>query len=225
MSDSTFYSDRVGHAKPRVNEEVTANAWPGLVALIEARIRDGSLACAFPRRDCTDRHDAITGTDEDMFLDSLLAHIPELDGRVLEADFPVSTNAALDIVDFVAAHINQPARRQTHVYFEHEHLSFRAHHANPFHDELSPGQAKFRDDIDLLFGRNGIAFTLGDDMRVRRLGPPRLAPCFPTSRRIAVIGISTPSSTTRSRDSSHVLPVTGGTPWKSCGMPSRYSRT
>jgi hypothetical protein len=175
MSGSTFYSDRAGRARPRVNEEVSAGAWPGLVALIQARIRDGSLALAFPRHDCPDARDAITGTDEDMFLDSLLAHIPELEGRILEADALVSTDAALDIIDLVALNIDQPTRRERHNYFRHEHLLFRAHHADPFHDELSPGQAKFRDDIDLLFGRNGIAFTLGDDMRVRRLGRPRLA--------------------------------------------------
>jgi hypothetical protein len=172
MSGSTFYSDRVGRARPRINEEVPANAWPGLVALIQARIRDGSLARAFPRHACPDVRDAITGTDEDMFLDSLLAHIPEIEGRILQADVPVSTDAALDIIDFVALHIDQPARRDPHSYFGHEHLSFRAYQADPFHDELSPGQARYRDDIDLLFGRNGIAFTLGDDMRVRRLGPP-----------------------------------------------------
>ena len=172
MSGSTFYSDRVGRARPRVNEEVSANVWPGLVALIQARVRDGSLALAFPRHDCPDARDAITGTDEDMFLDSLLAHIPDLEGRILEADTPVSTDAALDIVDFIALHIDQPTRRDSHSYFRHEHLLFRAHHADPFHDDLSPGQARFRDDIDLLFSRNGIAFTLGDDMRVRRLGPP-----------------------------------------------------
>ena len=172
MSGSTFYSDRAGRARPRVAEEVSANAWPGLVALIQARVRDGSLALAFPRHDCPDARDAITGTDEEMFLDSLLAHIPDLEGRTLEADAPVSTDAALDIVDFVALHIDQPTRRDPHNYFRHEHLLFRAHHADPFHDALSPGQARFRKDIDLLFGRNGIAFTLGDDMRVRRLGPP-----------------------------------------------------
>jgi hypothetical protein len=106
-----------------------------------------------------------------MFLDSLLAHIPGLEGRVLDADVPVSTDAALDIVDFVALHVDQPIRRSSHEYFGHEHLSFRAHRADPFDDELPPGQAKFRDEVDLLFARNDIAFTLGDDMRVRRLGP------------------------------------------------------
>jgi hypothetical protein len=53
-----FHSDRVGRARPRVHEEVSANAWPGLVALIQARIRDGSLAHAFPRRACPDQRDA-----------------------------------------------------------------------------------------------------------------------------------------------------------------------
>ena len=143
MSGSTFYSDRVGRARPRVNEEVSANAWPGLVALIQARIRDGSLALAFPRHDCPDARDVITGTDEDMFLESLLAHIPELEGRILEVDAPVSTVAALDIVDFVALYVEQPTRRDPHDYFRHEHLLFRARHVDPFHDELSPGKAKF----------------------------------------------------------------------------------
>jgi len=64
------------------------------------------------------------------------------------------------------------SRRDPHSFFGHEHLSFRAHHADPFHDEPPPGQIRFRNDIDLLFARNGIAFTLGDDMRVHRLGPP-----------------------------------------------------
>jgi hypothetical protein len=172
MSDGTFYSDRAGRARPRVNEEVSANAWPGLVALVQARIGDGSLARAFPRRDCRDERDAITGTDEDMFLDSLLAHIPELEGRALDPDVPVGTDAALDIVDFVALHIDRPTRRAPHDFFGHAHLSFRVHHADPFNDELPPGQVRFRNDIDLLFARNGIAFTLGDDMRIRRLGPP-----------------------------------------------------
>jgi hypothetical protein len=48
MSDSTFYSDRAGQARPRVSQEVSANARLGLLALIQARIRDGSLARAFP---------------------------------------------------------------------------------------------------------------------------------------------------------------------------------
>jgi hypothetical protein len=71
VSDSAFFSDRTGQAVPRVGEEVTANAWRGLVALIEGRVGDGSLARDFPMRDCDDGAGYVTGTDEVMFLDAL----------------------------------------------------------------------------------------------------------------------------------------------------------
>lgn len=173
MSNNTFYSDRAGRARPRINEEVPANVWPGLVALVQSRIRDGSLARAFPRRDCVDGQGFVTGTDEDLFLDSLLAHIPGLDGRILQADEPQSTDVALDIIDFVALYIDQPTSRGFHDWFGHEHLFFADHDLlDAFGDALTPGEAKLRDEVDLLFARNGIALTLGNDMHVRRLGPP-----------------------------------------------------
>jgi hypothetical protein len=177
VSDSTFYSDRTGQAALRVSEDVSPNTWQGIAALIHARVRDGSLARAFPQHDCADGPGRITGTDEEMFLDSLEAHIPELHGVALDAGHPQATVTALDIIDFVALHIDQPSRRALHDFFGHEHLFFRDHHTDAlFGDELTPGQAKFRNDVDRLFARNGIAFTLGDDMRVRRLGPPEARP-------------------------------------------------
>jgi hypothetical protein len=38
--------------------------------------------------------------------------------------------------------------------------------------QLTPAQAQFQDEVEQIFRRTGIAFTLGDDMRIRRLGPP-----------------------------------------------------
>ncbi|MFI6360847.1 hypothetical protein ACIBJF_52100 [Streptomyces sp. NPDC050743] len=52
MTESTFYSDRVGQGRPRVNEIITTEAWAGITVLIQQRINDGSLARAFPRYDC-----------------------------------------------------------------------------------------------------------------------------------------------------------------------------
>jgi hypothetical protein len=42
------------------------------------------------------------------------------------------------------------------------------------HDQqwITPGEDQFRRDVDLIFARNGIAFSFGDDMRIHRLGPP-----------------------------------------------------
>jgi hypothetical protein len=96
---------------------------------------------------------------------------------VLDPRHPPDTVTALDIVDFVARHIDQPSRRAPHEYFGHEHLSFTDHQAGgPFGADHTPGQARFRDDTDLSFARNGIAFALGGDMRVHRLGPPEARP-------------------------------------------------
>jgi hypothetical protein len=173
VSDSTFYSDRTGQAVPRVSEDVSPNAWQGLTALIQARVRDGSLARAFPLQDCVDAPARITGTDEAMFLDSLRAHIPVLGEAVLDPRHPPDTVTALDVVDFVARNVDQPSRRVPHEYFGHEHLSFTDHQTDgTCSADHAPGQARFRDDIDLIFARNGIAFALAGDMRVHRLGPP-----------------------------------------------------
>lgn len=177
VSESPFYSDRAGSPVARVSEEISTNAWRGLVALLRGWIGDGSLARAFPLHECPDGQ-AITGTDEQRFLDSLHAHIPGLIGSPMEASRPQNTVNALDIVDFVALHIDQPTYRHSHHWNgEHTHLFFDEQQAGPLSGEaITPGQAKFRNDIDLLFARNGIAFTIGDDLRVRRLGPPEARP-------------------------------------------------
>jgi hypothetical protein len=58
--------------------------------------------------------------------------------------------------------VSQPVRRNYHQYFDHWHLDF---------DEAA-GQQRFRLEVDQVFARNGIAFEIGPDNRVRRLGPP-----------------------------------------------------
>ncbi|MEU7514524.1 hypothetical protein AB0B13_21425 [Streptomyces sp. NPDC042898] len=149
----------------------------------------------------------ITGTDEDRFLQALKAHVPRLAGltaaqdeeRYADPDFgwrssrahppelsgsPLDpgrtpdTNTALDVVDFVALHIDQPVHRSFHGWgFDHTHYSFQEPwHGTHFDGGLTPGQVRFQRDINLLFARNGIAFTVGDDLRVQRLGPPEARP-------------------------------------------------
>jgi hypothetical protein len=118
-------------------------------------------------RDCEDGTGYVTGADEEMFIDSLKAHVPEAGKIPLATNRVPSTAVVLDILDFVALHIDQPIGRDFHRYFGHEHLFF-----NYDQQWITPGEAQFRSDIDLIFARNGIAFTFGDDMRIHRLGPP-----------------------------------------------------
>ena len=166
MSDPAFYSDRTGQPFARTGEEVTENAWRGLVALIKSRLGDGYLAHAFPIRDCVDTN-YVCGTDERLFMDSLKAHVPLAGDRPLLSGHVPDTTVALDILDFLALRIEKPIGRQRHDFFGHEHLFFSSDQ-----EWIDPGVAEFAHNVDLIFGRNGIAFTFSDDMRIRRLGPP-----------------------------------------------------
>jgi hypothetical protein len=181
VSESSFYSDRSSGRTPRTQEEITPSAWKGLVTLIRQRIADGSLAQAFPYRRCSDYPSEITETNDAAFYDMLEALIPSLRRSkdpwgpeagswrpLLDPDRPLPTPTALDIVDFVAQRIAAPLRDGSnhHPYFNHYHLIF----------DREAGQQQFQADVEEIFARNGIAFTLGDDQRVRRLGPPEARP-------------------------------------------------
>ncbi|MEU3543379.1 hypothetical protein [Streptomyces paromomycinus] len=204
MTPSDFYSDRLGQGKPRVSEEVSPAAWGGVVALIHRLIGNGFLACDFPAYDCSDDHSGhsvITGVDDAMFASSLLAHVPDLSALSAsansEAEDPFGISAlsggsqpriddllnptqspdtvtALDVIDFIARHIEKPSRTTHHPWNgDHPHYFFSSRERL---DDQRPGQGQFQEDIDLLFARSGIAFTLGEDFRVQRLGPPEARP-------------------------------------------------
>jgi hypothetical protein len=183
VSERSFYSDRVSGAMPRTREEVTPSAWKGLVTLIRQRIDDGSLGQAFPQRGCRDDPLQITGTNHAAFYDMLEALVPSLRRQTdpwglgpvaatkpapLDPDKSPSTSTALDVVDFVAQRIAAPLRHSGnyHAFFDHYHLAF----------DPGVGQRQFQSDVDEIFARNGIAFTLGGNLQVRRLGPPEARP-------------------------------------------------
>jgi hypothetical protein len=180
MSERSFYSDRVSAPSPRTLEQLTPSAWKGIVALIWQRIADGSLAEAFPQRGCKDDPTQITGTNDATFYNMLEALIPGLrqpgpwipsvaaTETLLDPGRPPATTTALDVVDFVAQRIAAPVRHRGnyHGFLDHYHLIF----------DREAGQRQFQADIEQIFARNGIAFTLGDNLRVRRLGPPEARP-------------------------------------------------
>jgi hypothetical protein len=169
-----FYSDRTAGPIPRLQEEVTAPVWQGLVTLITRRIDDGSLAMEFPHHGCSDLADAITGTDRDRFEIALGSLVPRLregsppastSGSLLNPHVLPSTPVALDVIEFVGQCIAEPSRRLNIHLHVHEHLSFEMYSRHQ-------GQDKFRKEVEQIFARNGVAFTLGKGMRIARLGPP-----------------------------------------------------
>ncbi len=179
MAEPTFYSDRTAGPVPRVGDEVTLQVWQGLATLITRRVDDGSFAMEFPARHCADLPGAITGTDRDRFEIALNTLIPRLQREsaptpgvrsVFNIHCAPSTPVALDVAEFAGQHIAEPAGRlNIGRHPQHEHLSFEVY-------SRRAGQEKFRSDVELIFARNGLAFTLGKDMRITRLGPAEARP-------------------------------------------------
>ncbi|MFH9665927.1 hypothetical protein ACH4LQ_11730 [Streptomyces globisporus] len=197
MTDGTFYSDRIGRGKPRIAEEISHTAWRGILALIRRYVGDGCLARAFPAYDCSDDrtgHSVVTGLDEQAFIDSLTAHVPDLVAYAMEhteGDDPFGTKihsradllrmtdllatgwvpdtaTALDVVEFIAHHIEDPSHSSLHTWNgDHHHYYFSDRSRG-----RAKGQGEFQDRVNLLFARNGIAFTLSDDLQVQRIAPP-----------------------------------------------------
>lgn len=137
------------------------NAWGGIVAVIESRISDDSFAYGYPR-EC-EGGGAIVGCDFRMFFLALRAEIPDiLPDRPwpLDANQVPPTLAVLDLLEFCHRAVGKPVVIEHDPYYDHSHLKFKP----------EEGQAAFRDDINRILARNGLAYELNADGLVVRLG-------------------------------------------------------
>jgi len=156
-----YFSDRERGPRPRTNLEVEVPAWGGLVALVDSYVSNGGFGIDFPEV-CPDGHDP-TGTDTHAFELALCAEIPDIDWP-LRADTVPDTLSALDLFEFCHRHVAEPIEVGYHTFFGHSHMRF----------DRSKGQADFRERVNRILSRNGVAFVLEEDGRVSRLAPPVL---------------------------------------------------
>lgn len=156
-----YFSDRERGPRPRTKLEIEAPSWGGLIALIDSYVSNGGFGVDFPES-CLDGYGP-TGTDMHAFGLALRAEIPDIEWP-LRADTIPNTLSALDLVEFCHRHVAEPIKGSYHSFFRHSHLTF----------DRSTGQADFRDRVNRIFGRNGVAFSLEQDGSVVRLAPPVL---------------------------------------------------
>lgn len=162
----TYFSEREEGEISRENEEIGDNAWGGIQALIQARIGDGSFGTSYPTI-CPDGG-GITGTNEGAFEQAMRADIPNLQEQEYHPwnEKPQRTLDILDMIEFCWRCIGkpEPIRNGYHKYFKHHHLDF----------DIKAGQDEFRDDINRIFSRNGLAYELTEHGHIERLAPPVL---------------------------------------------------
>ena len=99
------------------------------------------------------------------------AEIPELpeiywdywDNDYVDLPLP-STLPILDMIEFCWRCISKPSSYSYHDFFSHNHLKF----------DVEAGQKEFRESINRIFSRNGLAYQLTDEGRIERFSPPVL---------------------------------------------------
>ena len=174
-----YFSDRENGSVPRNQQTVTPVAWAGLVAVIQGLVRVGAFARGFPER-CPDGS-AICGTNEEGLGANIRAHIPGLEWPLQttcttsapgtfyswEQDFAPETLRVLDLLEYLYSQVAKPRIRDYHSYFQHEHIMFE-----PL--GIEEGRAEFRESVNMIFARQGIAFDLQWDGKIIRLLPPVL---------------------------------------------------
>ncbi|MBA7483957.1 hypothetical protein ES707_19474 [subsurface metagenome] len=158
---AVYFSDREFGPRPRTEEKITDRVWGGIVALLTGQMSKGAFGLDYPD-ECPDGQ-GIAGTDEYTMQLALSAEVPNLVWPLKVTDLP-STPEVLDFIEFCHRHVAKPIRGSYHSYFGHYHLSLNR----------EEGQVEFRDIVNRIFARNGVAYELQDSGQVQRLAPPVL---------------------------------------------------
>lgn len=77
---------------------------------------------------------------------------------------PPHTLAILDLLELCHRTVVKPINNSFHPFFQHYHLTF----------DPAEGKSEFREKIERIFARNGIAYELQENGKIVRLAPPIL---------------------------------------------------
>lgn len=160
----TYFSEREEGERPRDREKIPRDAWGGIRALVRARIADGSFGASYSET-CPDGGGP-TGTDENGFWLAMRGENPALRQDMLHdwSEEMPRTLDILDMIEFCWRCIGKPVQGSYHSFFSHYHLRF----------DVEAGRDEFREAINRVFRRNGLAYELAGHGHIERLAPPLL---------------------------------------------------
>jgi len=158
MEDS-YFSERELSLSHRNKEKIDQVFWGGFTALVQARIKDGSLAERFPLN-CPDAP-ILIGSDEASIKLAFQAEFPSIEWPLNSNNLP-DTLSVLDMVEFFYRDISKPIRKEYHSFYKQNHLLLF---------DQDAGQQQYLKDVNRLFRRNRLAFKLERDGKVVRLEP------------------------------------------------------
>ena len=161
-NEMTYFSEREQGERPRDNQDIADLAWGGIQALVRAGVEDGSFGATYPDT-CPDGKGPV-GTDANTFWQAMRAEIPNLQEQpwyYTHGQPPPPTLDILDMIEFCWRAIGKPLRGSYHSFFDHHHLSF----------DVEAGRDEFRDAVNCIFRRNGLAYELTSGGSITRLAP------------------------------------------------------
>ena len=170
-----YFSERELGERPREIREISGAARAGIIAEICVCAQNGSFGAKYAQ--LCDDGPVVVGTDYDLLFDAMRAELPglavhperdqfgyrqtvldDLDRR----DSSPPASDILDLIEFCWQHVGKPRKLDYHSYYQHSHLAF----------DQDAGREQFREKIETIFRRNGLAYTLTEDGSVERRPPP-----------------------------------------------------
>lgn len=157
-----LFTDRYGMTQPRVREELTRDAAVGLLGLLSARIDENWFGEQFPT-ECQDGGHNV-GCDTSKLRVALAAYKVIWPKEWPNRDDEVPADPLVfDLVEFSYEHIAVPKAYGFHPFWSHDHLSY----------DQEAGRARFTEDVNGIFERQGLAFELKEG-EVIRMAPTGL---------------------------------------------------
>lgn len=173
-----YFTDRELGKKAQTVSEIDISVWNGIVAIFESFIADNSFSKEFPEQ-CPDGQ-GICSCNTTLLYDKLKALIPGADIPIqrkekfvksysdwetdaIQVENTIDTFSTLDLIEFCFRHLYDPIPTgNLHEYFNHFHLTFK---------DTGKSKQKFQSEINSLFERNGIAYSLNKEGKITRIIP------------------------------------------------------
>lgn len=171
-----YYSDRENGPRARTEQTIPPRIWKWLIDYTNRLMKNGALGMEFPDY-CEEFPQQITGSNDNSFNIAVKAEIPDLTWPPKDSETNILSNNTehespntaqiLDLVEFIHKKVAKPIPNNNyHDYYRHHHLTF----------DKKEGQADFRKQINEIFQRNGLAYSLDNTGKITRTLDPILGP-------------------------------------------------
>lgn len=162
-----YYADRHVGAKPRTATEIEPQLAEAIANLVVTRAHDGWLGLEYSEQWPDGR--GPVGTNIEALKAGITAHA--IYNPFIGHEQPPTILEILDLIEFAYSKIAEPRRGSFHEFFGHYHLGF----------DRAAGRTTFRQEINQIFSRNGIAYELMENGQVDRIAPEILRELLTTA--------------------------------------------